>query len=124
MKRKDFVIRLSALTVILLIGIWYVHGIGEVGKYTDFSIYTVFAFVGFSILMYYLGLKAAKSENKYMFNNLIMGNMLMKMIFCIVLILAYKAVYEVESRAFVIPFLVIYLSFTIFETYFLTKLAK
>jgi hypothetical protein len=74
--------------------------------------------------MFYLGTKAAKSKNKYTFNNIIVGNMILKMFMCVLIVLVYKNAYEIQSRAFLFPFLIIYLSYTIFETYFLTKLAK
>lgn len=117
---KYLIFLVCALTAIALL----VRGIGEVGKFTDFSMYTIIAFSAMSILTFYLGNKAARSSNKYIFNNLIIGNMILKMIVSVLVIFAYKSAYQIESRGFLIPFLIIYLCYTIFETYFLTKLAK
>lgn len=124
MSRKSFFISLSLLTVALIIVALIMNGRGEIGKFTDFSIYSILAFALLSISMYFFGLKAARSKNKYTFNNLIIGNMILKMVLCLVIIMVYRQIYTLESRAFIIPFLIIYLSYTIFETYFLTKLAK
>jgi len=112
-------IGLFLVTIVLV-----VHGRGEIGKFTDFSIYAILAFSLLSYLMFYLGNMAAKSSNKYMFNNIIIGNMILKMFLCVIIVMVYKNIYQIESRAFLLPFLVIYLAYTIFETYFLTKLAK
>jgi heme/copper-type cytochrome/quinol oxidase subunit 4 len=124
MSKKSFYSSLSLLTVSLIIIAVVMNGRGEIGKFTDFSIYAILAFALLSISMYFFGIKAAGSKNKYTFNNLIIGNMILKMVLCLAIIMIYKEVYSLESRAFLIPFLIIYLSYTIFETYFLTRLAK
>jgi hypothetical protein len=124
MSKAIFVRYLIAITVVLLAFVFMFHGRGEIGKFTDFSLYAISAFFILSYLMFYLGSKAAKSKNKYTFNNIIIGNMILKMFMCVLIVLIYKNIYEVQSRAFLLPFLIIYLSYTIFETYFLTKLAK
>ncbi|WP_235297558.1 hypothetical protein [Portibacter marinus] len=115
---------LAGIGIFLLILTLLLHGRGEIGKFTDFSIYAIIAFSLLSYVMFYLGKMAAKSSNKYTFNNIIIGNMILKMFLCVIIILVYKNIYQIESRAFLLPFLVIYLAYTIFETYFLTKLAK
>lgn len=124
MSKAIFFRYLIGITLILLAFVWMFHGRGEVGRFTDFSLYAIAAFFLLSYLMFYLGSKAAKSSNKYTFNNIIVGNMILKMFMCVIIVMVYKQVYEVQSRAFLFPFLIIYLSYTIFETYFLTKLAK
>ena len=124
MSKSNFLKYLFGLTIALLAIVLLIHGHGEIGKFTDFSIYAIIAFFGLSYLMYTLGTSAASSSNKYSFNNIIVGNMIIKMFMCVAIVLIYKKAYQIESRAFLLPFLVIYLSYTIFETYFLTKLAK
>lgn len=124
MVRKNFFYSLSILTSTLLVMVLLLHGRGEIGKFTDFSVYCIFTFVGLSILIYVLGENAIKSSNKYAFNNLVVINMIIKMVVSVLVIFIYKQLNEVTSRAFIIPFLVIYLTYTIYETYFLTRLAK
>ena len=124
MSKTIFFRYLIGITVVLALIALLMHGRGEVGKFTDFSLYAIAAFFILSYLMYYLGSKAAGSNNKYTFNNIIVGNMILKMFMCVIIVLVYKNAYNIQSRAFLLPFLIIYLSYTIFETYFLTKLAK
>ncbi len=124
MSKNKFLRYLIGITLALVVFALLFHGRGEIGKFTDFSLYAITAFFMLSYLMFYLGTKAAKSQNKYTFNNIIVGNMILKMFMCVVIVLVYKNIYEIQSRAFLFPFLIIYLSYTIFETYFLTKLAK
>ncbi len=124
MERKTFFTSLTILTVGLILVSLLLNGRGEIGKFTDFSLMCIGAFVALSIGIYFLGIQAINSSNKYSFNNLVVVNMILKMIVSVLIILIYKQINEVESRGFIIPFLVIYLSYTIFETYFLTKLAK
>jgi hypothetical protein len=49
--------------------------------------------------------------------------MLVKMVFSIVLLLVYKEVKQPLDGKFILPFLTIYLIFTIFETWFMVRLA-
>ena len=124
MDRKTFFTYLSVLTVILLAITAIVHNKGEIGRFTDFSILCIASFYVFSILIFFMGLNAIKSRNKYSFNNLVILNMILKMVLIVLIILIYKQVKDFDSQGFIIPFLVIYLAYTIFETYFLMKLAK
>lgn len=124
MSKSKFFTYLSGITIGLVGTALLMHGRGEVGKFTNFSLIAIMAFFILSYLMYHLGSMAASSTNKYAFNNIIVGNMILKMFMCVVIILVYKNIYQIQSRAILLPFLIIYLSYTIFETYFLTKLAK
>ncbi len=124
MSRPIFLRYLVGIAIFLLALAFLIHGRGEVGQFTDFSVYAIISFTLLSYLMYFLGTRAAGSKNKYAFNNIIVGNMILKMILCVLIVLIYKNVYQITTRAFLLPFLIIYLTYTIFETYFLTKLAK
>jgi hypothetical protein len=49
---------------------------------------------------------------------------LMKMIVCVALVVAYVKISNPESKLFVLPFLTTYLIFTIFEIFVLQKIAR
>ena len=85
------------------------------------------AFIFFNLLClgaYYLGKKSLNSPNKYLFNQLIMLNVIIKMIVSISIILIYHTFFTPETNWFVMPFLILYLIYTVFETYLLTSLVK
>jgi hypothetical protein len=82
----------------------------------------LFAFL--SIPMYIIGKKAALSSQKLLFIQVIMVFILVKMLLAIAILLIYKKLYKPESSLFVLPFFVAYFIFIIFETYFMTRLAR
>lgn len=64
------------------------------------------------------------NRNKNDFSRLVLGFTGFKMMFSVALVFIYQAVAEPTSRWFVIPFLIIYILYTIFETYFLMRLGR
>lgn len=95
-----------------------------------FSPYTLLSYSGFiffnllSLAAYYLGKKSLNSSNKFLFNNLVILNVMTKMLVSVAIIVIYQRTTHPETNWFVLPFLVLYLIYTIFETYILTKLVK
>ena len=81
-------------------------------------------FIVFTIVVYYTSRNAALSDNPHSFTTVILGVVIGKMFFSVLIILLYIKLINPETRYFLIPFFVIYLSFTIFELHFMTKLGK
>jgi len=77
-----------------------------------------------SILIFYFGDRSAKSDDKYMFVRIILMNVMFKIIACFGLVAIYYKLYNPSSRFFVLPFLMVYLIFTVFETYCLIRQSK
>jgi hypothetical protein len=81
-------------------------------------------FIPLSIGQYYLAKRAAVSENKSLFHNLIIASVFFKMFLSVIILVIYRKLMQPDSGRFVLPFLLVYFIFTIFETYFMVKLAK
>ncbi len=81
-------------------------------------------FIIFTIVVFYVSKSAAKSANPHNFTSVIIGVVIGKMFFSILIILLYIKMFNPESRYFLLPFFAIYFSFTIFELTFMTKLGK
>ena len=73
--------------------------------------------------MFFLGRKAVASSNKYMFIRLVIGSVMAKMVLILLIIVVYVKLSQPESKFFVLPFLGVYLIFSIFETLVLYKIA-
>jgi hypothetical protein len=72
---------------------------------------------------YLLSLKALKSTNKMAFIQLVMFNVIFKIVgFMIITAIYFKLVHPAQ-KFFVIPFLIIYFIYTIFETIFIYNLS-
>lgn len=81
-------------------------------------------FILISWFMYVIGKIAISSTNKYLFNNIIVGFVILKMTFSIAMLIVYKKTFQPESKSFLVPFFIAYLAFTIFETYFMMKFTR
>ncbi len=81
-------------------------------------------FVFFTYGVYVMAERAAKSPNLNTFTSIILGVIFIKMLFIMVIVLIYKNTVNPTNAWFLLPFLIIYLAFTIFEVYFMNKLGR
>lgn len=88
------------------------------------SISSLIFFIGFTVGVYFLAERAAHSSNLHTFSSVILGVIFIKMVFILFIIVLYKKEVNPENSWFLIPFFLIYLAFTIFEVYFMSKLGR
>ena len=88
------------------------------------SLISAIIFIAIVIGAYYLGQMAIRSASKSRFIQLVMMIIMIKMFVCVLIIAVYLKVVVPESKLFVLPFLVIYLIFTIFEVIILERIAR
>ncbi|HHH54305.1 MAG TPA: hypothetical protein ENK91_11650 [Bacteroidetes bacterium] len=72
---------------------------------------------------YLASIKAINSTNKMAFIQLVMFNVMLKIVGFMVIAAIYYKIVHPEEKYFIIPFLVIYFIYTIFETGFIYNLA-
>lgn len=96
----------------------------ESSALSQFTFWCIGVFTFINILAYYAGKRAVYSKSKYRFVQLIMILILFKMMICVALVVAHVKINHPDSKLFVLPFLTIYLIFTLFEIYVLEKLAR
>jgi len=118
-----FIIRLCLVIIILIPVLVFVHSFASQKNYTTVSYYSVCMFTVLSIILYLLLYNSVKNPNKQLFISITLANMLIKMVCSIALLLIYRAVQQPADGKFIVPFLIIYLIFTIFETWFMIRLA-
>lgn len=78
----------------------------------------------FTIGVYFFAEKAAYSPNLHTFSAVSLGVIFIKMVFILILVIIYKEAVNPSDIWFLIPFFIIYLCFTIFEVYFMSKLGR
>lgn len=110
---------ISFLIVIVLGKYFNLSYLAQLLSYWSICFFTVFC-----IVFFIWGKKLSKSKNLFRFNEVIVFSTLSKMLFSIIMLVAFKKIFQPSSKYVILPFIVIYLVYTIFETYFLTKLAK
>lgn len=124
MSNRGFYSQLGLLSLATILILFCLHLNSALRPFQNLSWFSCGFFILLSIVMYYFAAKATTSDNKNTFTNVSIGFMMVKMMFSILIILAYSKLMKPESKLFLIPFFLIYLLFTIFETYFMLKLGK
>jgi hypothetical protein len=118
---KQFLYQLILVSLGAAAILFGIHFIPAMRPYDDFSIYCILFFVIFCQFIFLLGKIAVSSNNVNLFNFLIMALMFFKIIFSIAFIFIYKQNKEPETAFYIIPFLIVYIIYTIFEVYFMSK---
>ncbi len=121
---RNFIIQLSLCLVLTIVVILLLNTQPIYHTHQFLSWLSLFFFVGISIVAYIFGLRSAHSHNKNDFINLIIILIAAKMLICLFTVWLYQIFVEPESKLFVIPFFIIYLIFTSFEMYILTRLGN
>lgn len=124
MDTKKFYVQLTVLGLLVALAIISMHQHELIQNYQLFSWVSWGFFVLFSTVLFMLCSKTAKSENKNTFGQVFLLSILFKLMFCGLWVITYALIVKPESVHFVLPFLFIYLTFTVYEVYFVTKLAK
>ena len=124
MNPSKFFSLLAILSIVVFILLWLLHLNVALQPYQSFSWLSCTFFIFLSIIMYSSAVMASKSKSVHTFTNVSLGFMMLKMMFSAIIILFYNKLMKPDSIVFLIPFFLIYLFYTIFETYFMIKLGK
>lgn len=120
----QFIKGLSILILICLALTGITFFIPALHSHISFSIITISLFALLSLTVYYIGNNLATSSNKYLYNNLIIINVMLKIVISVAAILVYVKLMNPTNNWYLLIFILIYILFTIFEVYFMTKQAK
>lgn len=112
----------TAGVTLSLIGLHFL--LPEARQHWSLSVVSVLLFMAVCLMMFYAADNAVKSSNKSAFINLVSGSMFGKMVLTMIVLLIYKRVAQPDNQWFVGIFLWSYAVFTIFEVWFMTKIAK
>lgn len=124
MEPKEFYRNLSLASLVAIAALGGLHFFSAFQKHWAVSALSLALFIGLSVALFYAGRAAAQSSNRLAFNNLITASVLGKIVASLVALFAYFKTQKPDDRLFVVPFLIVYVIFTAFETDFLLKLAK
>jgi hypothetical protein len=125
MNLRLFLTLLAATTaLVLFLNLILQQFFGTFVKYSSVTWWSLALFIPLSIGMFFLGQRASESANKFLFHNLIIVSIFAKMFLSVFVLLIYKKIFHPETKNFTLPFFVVYFVFTIFETYFMVKLAQ
>jgi hypothetical protein len=124
MKRRRFFFPLGIVTVIMTGLVLALQFFPVFQNSLYFSIFNIAFFVMLSIGSFFLGVKTALSKDKNAFTRFIMVFTFVKLLLCVVLVVSYHRIFQPQQNFFLIPFFLTYLTYTILETVYLSKLGK
>lgn len=122
MSVRQFTSQLLMVTVLVGVVVWLLSSLPVFHAHQRLSWLSLLLFSFISIVMYFTGRWGVNNDNKNTFIGLMYAYMGGKMFLSVVLIMLYYFYVEPETKLFILPFFVVYLIFTVFESYFLMKL--
>ena len=125
MTDKTFFTKLLEITVgtavLVAILLWLLP---EARVHTGFSGATLALFALVCTGLFYAGRSAASSSSKIAFTNLVSASVFGKMVLAVAALFIYQKSAQPANQWFVGIFLLVYVVYTVFEVWFMTKLAK
>lgn len=122
MTPRKFLIQLSIISVLVLVVLMAFHTYAIFTPHQSLSWISWGFFILFSLVLFVLGTKGGSSSNKHLFGQIFLVATGLKMLASVTIILIYFLSEKPDNQYFVLPFFVIYLIYTSFEVYFMTKL--
>ena len=125
MNLKSFLMGLGVTTLIqLALSYMLVFFFQPISNHLGFILSAVLALLVFSVIMYVAARVAADSKLTRVYIQLVMIAVFMKMLVCLALIVGYKKGFDPADNTFIWPFLMIYVTSTIYEVIFLEKVGR
>lgn len=116
---------LSLLTLLTSGVLWAIHRLfPDARTHGQFAAATILLFVVICISLYFAGINARQSSNKYAFSNIVSVSVFGKMVIAMGFLLAYQQLFHPVNQWFVGIFLFCYVVYTSFEVWFMTRLGK
>ncbi len=125
MERAHFLkllIGISIFTLVVVIGLQTI--LPRIESHQVFSMTCMLCYIIFCMIAFALGKRAMSSSSPYRFIQVLLMIIMGKMGLSLLIIIVYMKLFEPPDKSFVWPFLVIYVIYTVFEVYFLEKIAK
>jgi hypothetical protein len=123
MQKNKIIFYYLFINILVFVGIVISYFFSTIGRGILLSVYG-FIFMALTSWFYLRKLmKAVNSTNKNIFIQTVMVNIFVKMVSILMIVVIYYKIYDPKKKIIIIPFLIIYLIYSVFETYFSYKLA-
>lgn len=124
MSLRPFLLSLVVVSALAAVLVFWLNTLPRLQGHEVVGWASLAIFILISLGAYFGGQRAARSANKHHFTNLVLGVTFSKLMLAIVFVLGYNQLVQPGSRFFIIPFFVVYLIYTIYETYLMMKLGQ
>jgi hypothetical protein len=123
MSDSKFFSSLLAVTTFVGLVVMYLHGNPKFQPYMLMSICGMTVFILLNVAVYYLAKNYSNKSLDQKYMGLIYRNLAMKFVIAITIPIGFYYHYQQPAGSFILPFLFIYISYTIYETWMLNKMA-
>ena len=96
----------------------------EVSQYNLLMYFAVAFFTVLAIGVFHLSERAARMNSRNFFMQIVMINTMAKMFGSVALVIGYFSVIKPSTTKFIVPFLIVYVLYTIFDAYFMMKQSR
>jgi hypothetical protein len=124
MREKHFYSLLALTTASTLIALGLIYHFAPQVQHWAFSLPFLVIMCLFTFRMYKVGYKAANDTNPYVFTRKFLAFTGMKILIALVAAGIYKLSFPEADKSFLYSFLVIYILYTVLETYIFMKLSS
>ncbi len=124
MKEKLFYITLAIITLFTAVGLFVLLQFELFKPFKGLFYGALVFFIVLTVALYYISKRAAVHQNGMLFIYVMLFAIVIKFGFCLITLFLYNRLYTPATNLYVLPFLGIYVIYTIFETYFMMKLGK
>ena len=121
MRPTKFFFYLFSIVAFLTLILIPLHNSPRFSPYVDLSVISISILSVYNIIIFMLSSRYQKQSKEKQYISLIYLNFLIKLVLILAIPILYYLVKSGISKNFVIPFIIIYIFFTIFETYVLNK---
>ncbi len=100
---------------------------GQLLEVTEHNLLMYLSILFFTFLamgVFHLSERAANANNKNFFMQIVMINTMMKMFGSVVVVIGYFYFTKPSTTKFIVPFIIVYVMYTIFDAYFMMKQSK
>ena len=124
MPLPKFLSQLASVTAVACVAVLLLHLFDRLATNALLSWIAIAFYTSFCLTLYFMAQLAAKAPQKQLFTALTLMTTVGKMGLSVLVVVLYYRVVEPQEPLFVIPFLVVYVIYTIYETYFMMKLSR
>jgi hypothetical protein len=124
MRWSDFIRKLGLVTFGVLVWGFGFSRFGQDQHTLWMYVLSVVSFVIFSYIIFLYAANTSKSDYLFSYNNVVVASFLFKLILAIGIIILFEHLFSPPNKNHVLHFIFVYICFTVYEVYFLTKLAK
>ena len=119
-----FIRNLAALVSLSIVLGYILHMVLPILAWSEFYTFSSASFILFTIFIFFYANRVSDSNSLYSFNAIVTWSFLIKLIMAIGILLLFREWVTQVSRRHIIHFIGIYILYTAYEVYFLTKLAR